>query len=123
MKILLACQKEFLKELGVVRHNLKKHTGIFQTTDVGKFPKGVNVDKIILDKDILLLKDVDSLLVCNFKKGKEENNIGEYLLILMSIAYSLGKKIYLLYDVPYKYIEKIKCLEITSLNGDLKKIM
>lgn len=120
MKILLACEKEFLKELGVVRHNLKKHTGIFQTTDVGKFPKGVNVDKIILDKDILLLKEVDSLLVCNFKR---EENIDSYSLILMSIAYSIGKKIYLLYDVPYKYIEKIKCLEITSLNGDLKKIM
>jgi hypothetical protein len=123
MKILIFSSKEFFEKLGNIRFNLKKHTGIFQTTDIGKINKGINKDKIILDKDIILLKEVDALLICNFKKGREENHIGPYSLIIMSIAYALGKKIYLLYDIPNKYVDTINSLEIESLKGDLKKIM
>lgn len=123
MKILIISEKKFFKELGNIRFNLKKHTGVFQTTEIGKIPTGLNKQKIILDKDIKLLKECDALLVCNFKKGKEENHIDQYSLVIISIAYSLQKKIYLLYDIPYKYVETLNSLEIESLKGDLKKIM
>lgn len=123
MKILIFSEKEFFKKLGPIRHNLTKHTGIFQTTEIGKINTGLCKEKIILDKDIQLLKEVDAILICNFKKGREEGHIGPNSLIILSIAYSLGKKIYLLYDLPNKYVEILKSLEVLTLNGDLKKIM
>ena len=123
MKILIFSEKEFFKKLGPIRHSLTNHTGIFQTTEIGRINKGLCKEKIILDKDIQLIKEVDALLVCNFKKGKEENHVGANSLIITSIAYSLGKKIYLLYDIPNKYVETLKSLEVNPLKGDLKKIM
>lgn len=123
MKILIFSEKEFYKKLGPIRHSLTKHTGIFQTTEIGKINKGLNREKIILDKDISLLKEVDGILICNFKKGKEENHVGANSLLIMGIAYSLGKKIYLLYDIPNKYVETLNSLDVTPIKGDLKKIM
>jgi hypothetical protein len=123
MKILIFSEKEFFKKLGPIRHNLKKHTGIFQTTEIGKINNGLFKEKIIFDKDIQLLKEFDAFLRCNFKKGKEENHIGANSLMILSIAYSLKKKIYLLYDLPNKYVDILKSLEVLTINGDLKKIM
>jgi hypothetical protein len=119
MKILLVSKKEFKKELGIIRHNLKNHKGIFQTTDIGKVPTGINKENIILDKDIKLIEEIDGILICNFEKTKFD----KYFIIIMSIAYYLNKKIYLLYDLSNKYIDKLNCFQATSLNGDLKKIM
>jgi hypothetical protein len=123
MKILLVSDKTFYKEQALIRFNLKKHTGIFQTTDIGKTHKGINTAKIFIDKDILLLKESDAILICNFKKGKQENHIGEYSLMIATLAYFLQKKIYLLYDMPSnKYKEQLMMLEAISLNGNLNKI-
>jgi len=123
MKILLISDKAFHKELALIRFNLKKHTGVFQTTDIGKTQTGVNRQKIILDKDIILLKECDAVLVCNFKKGKKENHISEYSLMIMGISYLLQKKIYLLYDMPSnKYKDEMNALEAIPLHGNLNKI-
>lgn len=124
MKILIVAQPEFFKKLGNIKHNLKQHKGVFQTTEIGKVKKGINKEKIMLDKDIQLLKECESLLICNFKTTQEnENQITSYFLLLMGIAYAFEKNIYLLYDAPNKYVDIINRLEIKSLAGNLKKIM
>lgn len=123
MNILLISQKEFFKELPIIRFNIKNHTTFLQTMELGKTYNYINKNKLFLDKDIELIKKVDAILVCNLKKGKEENQIGSYCLMLMAIAYSYNKKIYLLYNLPKtKYKEELQALEPICLEGELKNI-
>ncbi len=123
MKLLLISGRQFFEKLPLVRFNIKNHTSILPTSEIGKVSNFLNKRTIFLEKDILLLKEADSLLVCNFKKGKQENYIGAYSLIIMSIAFSFKKKIYLLYDLPKnKYKDEIESLEVICLKGDLKNI-
>lgn len=123
MNILIISQKEFFKELPIIRFNIKNHTTFLQTMELGKTYNYINKNKMFLDKDIELIKQVDALLVCNFKKGKEENHIGPYCLMLMAIAHSYEKKIYLLYDLPKtKFKEELDALEPICLLGDLKNL-
>ena len=72
MNILLISQKEFFKELPIIRFNIKNHITFLQTMELGKTYNYINKNKLFLDKDIELIKQVDALLVCNLKKGKEE---------------------------------------------------
>jgi len=123
MKIMLISEKMFLDKLPLIKFNIKKHTVLLPTFELGKISKYANTEKEVLDKDINILKKSDSLLVCNFDKSLTKNFIGSYCLILMGIAYSLGKKIYLLYDIPNtQNKDKIKALDVIPLNGNLKEI-
>lgn len=123
MKLLLISGKQFHEKLPLIRFNIKNHTAILPTTDLGKVSNYINKKNSFFKKDIEILKTVDAVLICNFKKGKQENYVGAYSLMIMSIAYFLEKKIYLLYDVPSnKYKEEILSLDVISLKGDLKKI-
>jgi len=123
MKILLISNNKFLDKLPTVKFNIKKHEVTLPTFQLGKVSDYSNQKKQFLDKDINLLKTVDCLLVCNFDKGKSKNYIGPYSLILMGIAYALGRKIYLLYDIPSsKNKEEIEALGAIPLNGKLKEL-
>jgi hypothetical protein len=123
MNILIISQKDFFKELPIIRFNIKNHTTFLQTMELGKTYNYINKNKLFLDKDIDLIKQVDALLVCNFKKGKEENHVSTYCLILMAIAHSYEKKIYLLYNLPKKnFKEELESLEPICLLGDIKNL-
>ncbi len=123
MKILLISGKKFHEKLPLIRFNIKNHTAILPTSEIGKVSNYLNKRKLYFEKDIALLKEVDGLLVCNFKKGKQENYIGAYSLMIMSLSFFLEKKIYLLYDIPKnKYREEIESLNVISLKGDLKNL-
>jgi len=123
MKIMLISDKMSLDKLPTIKFNIKKHIISLPTFEIGKISKYDNKNKKYLDKDIEILKKNDGLLVCNFDKSLTKNYVGSYCLILMSIAYSLGKNIYLLYDYPNtKNKEEILTLEAIALKGNLKEI-
>ena len=124
MKILLLSKKENIPKLPNIKFNIKKHEVLLPTFQLGKISKYNNQKKEFIDKDIELIKKVDSILICNFDKGKQKNYIGSSLLMFISIAYVLNKKIYLLYDFPTsKSKEELKSLNLIPLNGNLKNIL
>ncbi|HRT02856.1 MAG TPA: hypothetical protein P5513_02835 [Candidatus Diapherotrites archaeon] len=123
MKILLISNIKFLDKLPTIKFNIKKHNAVLPTFQLGKISKYLNKKSIFLKKDMDLLKECDALLVANFKNGRINNYIGPSCLMLMGVAYSLDKKIYLLYDIPNsKYKEEILALEPICLKGDLKNL-
>lgn len=71
------------------------------------------------------IKESDTVLVVNEPKEGKENYIGGNTLMEMGQAYVLGKKIFILYNLPgdVSYLDEIKSLEPICLHGDLEKIM
>ena len=124
MNIFLISEKNNMEKLPLIRFNLKKHTAILPTFELGRVNTGINQKKMFLDKDIMILQTCDAILLCNFDKGKSKNYIDSYSLMLCSIAYFLKKKIYLLYNLPLsKNREEIKAFETFCIDGNLKWII
>ena len=70
------------------------------------------------------LKESDALLVVNnsLKKGRE-NYISGSSFLEMGFTYALGKKIFLLQDIPdLSYKDEIMAMKPIILNGNLNKI-
>ena len=65
----------------------------------------------------------DAILVANYEKNEIPGYIGANTLIEMGLALYLGKKIYLLYQLPkINYSEEILGMHPIVIEGDLKKI-
>ncbi|MFA4998532.1 MAG: hypothetical protein WC514_00695 [Candidatus Paceibacterota bacterium] len=65
----------------------------------------------------------DAILVLNYDKNNIKGYIGGNVLIEMGLALYLGKKIYLLKDIPeISYKEEILGMKPVVLGGDLTKI-
>ena len=70
------------------------------------------------------IKKSDAILVLNFNKKNIKNYIGANTFLQIGDAFELGKKIYLVNDLPDQdYIrDELEAIEFTVLNGDLSKI-
>ncbi|MBL7206632.1 MAG: hypothetical protein ISS36_03470 [Candidatus Aenigmarchaeota archaeon] len=65
----------------------------------------------------------DIVLVINVEKKGIKGYIGGNTLLEMGFAHVLGKKIFLLNDIPdMSYTDEIKAMQPIVLNGDLSKI-
>jgi hypothetical protein len=78
-----------------------------------------NVIKYYFEK----IKEADAILVLNFEKKGIQNYIGGNVFLEMGFAHVLGKKIFLLNDIPeVPYKNEIKIMQPIILKGDLSKI-
>jgi hypothetical protein len=69
------------------------------------------------------IKEVDAVLVLNFDKRGIKNYIGGNVFLEMGFANILGKRIFLLNDVPeIFYRDEIKAMQPIVINGNLSKI-
>jgi len=69
------------------------------------------------------IKEADAILALNFDKRGIKNYIGGNLFLEMGFAHVLGKKIFLLYEIPDMiYKDEIRAMQPIILNGDLNKI-
>lgn len=72
------------------------------------------------------INESDAVLVLNYPKNDINGYIGGAVLMEMAIAKFLGKKIFLLHDLPdeeiVRYAFEIKLTKPIILNGDLTKI-
>ncbi len=66
----------------------------------------------------------DAVLIVNLEKNGSKNYIGGNALIEMGQAYVLGKKIYLLTEIPSDapYVDEIEAMDPICLHGDLSNI-
>lgn len=71
-----------------------------------------------------LIKDSDAVLVVNIDKKGIKNYIGGNTFLEMGFAYVLGKKIFLLNDIPdVSYKDELFAIYPTIIHGDLNKII
>lgn len=70
------------------------------------------------------IKSGDAILVCNFDKNGIKNYIGGNTLMEIGFAYVNDKKIFLFNPIPedVPYVDEIKAMADTVINGDLTKI-
>lgn len=69
------------------------------------------------------IKECDAILVLNVEKKGITNYIGGNALIEMAFAHVLGKKIYLLNDIPkMSYTDEIVAMQPIIIHGDFSKI-
>jgi hypothetical protein len=69
------------------------------------------------------IKEGDAILVLNHKKKDVEGYIGGAVFLEMGFAHVLGKKIYLLNNIPVmSYTDEIKMMQPIILNEDISKI-
>ncbi len=70
-----------------------------------------------------IIRDSDCILVVNERKKGIDGYIGGNTLLEMGFAYVLGKKIYLLNNIPWiSYTDEIEHMNPIILNGNLSKI-
>ena len=69
------------------------------------------------------IKGCNAILVLNFEKKGIANYVGGNALIEMAFAHVLGKKIYLLNDIPdMPYTDELVAMQPIVINGNLSKI-
>lgn len=70
------------------------------------------------------IKKSDAILVLNFDKKNIRNYIGANTFLQIADAFELGRKIYLINELPDQdYIrDELEAMDFTVLNGDLSKI-
>lgn len=72
------------------------------------------------------INESDAILVLNYTKNNINNYIGGATLMEIGLAYFLGKKIFILNDIPdektVRYAFEVKLSQPTILKGDLSKI-
>lgn len=69
------------------------------------------------------IRQSDAILIANYTKNGQENYIGANTFLEMGMAYALGKKIYILYDMPHQQNNtEMRGLLPTLLKSDLEKI-
>lgn len=70
------------------------------------------------------IKDSDAILILNYDKKGIKNYIGGNTLMEMGFAHVHDKKIFLMNPIPddVSYVDEIKAMTGSVLNGDLNKI-
>lgn len=89
-----------------------------------KNPKDYPRKRYLMNRHFKEIEKGDAVLIANFDKGEMKKYIGGNVLMEITIAYYLKKKIILLYDIDQKsaILEEIYGVDPLILNGDLNKI-
>ena len=142
MKIVVCGSMAFAKEMITVKKHLEDQGHVVIVPElVKKFLKykqwqlrakrgggkeGARLKKRydLIKKHYEKIKDADAILVLNYDKKGIKNYIGGNSFLEMGFAYILGKKIYLLNEIPKAslYFEEIMAMEPITLKGDLSKL-
>lgn len=80
----------------------------------------------IMMKGFNLINKSDGILVLNQRKNNINGYIGASVLMEIAIAYYLGKRIFLLNELPSikkaRWVVEVKLMRPIVLNGDLTKV-
>jgi len=142
MKIAICASLDFNKEIGEIAEQLIKqgHEVLIPETSAMIFNGDISFEQImkekengeiyerIIDQDAikchyLKIKESDAILVLNYDKKGINNYIGASTFLEIGFAHILGKKIFLLNDVPdMLHKDEIRGMQPVVLRGDLSKI-
>lgn len=83
-------------------------------------------ERDLMMQSFTLVAASDAVLVLNYKRKGIEGYIGTSALMEIGLAYYLGKKIFLLHDVPshdkVRWAHEVRLINPIVLNDDLSKI-
>ncbi len=83
----------------------------------------VKIEHDFIREHFRKIEQADAVLVLNYEKKGVVGYIGGNTFLEMGHAFGLGKKIYLLYPVPYMdYSVEMHAMQPIILNGDLTKM-
>ncbi|RJQ33849.1 hypothetical protein C4566_02885 [Candidatus Parcubacteria bacterium] len=143
MKITICSSLAFSKEAGEVAERLKKAghevllpattekilVGLLRVSEVEKEKElGLSADRAIKNNAIInhynKIKASDAILSLNYEKNGVKNYIGGSVFMEIAFAFVLGKKIFLLNDIPdVSYKDEIIAMQPIIINNDLTKIV
>ena len=136
MKVFIVCSKAFFKDIKEIKEFLENkgyevfvpHTYLNPTKEDeirkmgSKSHAKFKASMFKLSEE--RIKEVDAILVLNFKKHGIENYIGGSTFLEMYEAFKGGKKIYLYNPIPEGLLyDEINGFEPIIINGDLEKVL
>lgn len=131
MKITLCGSTKFYTLIEELKYNLEK-VGMEVLTppleESGDYDSLGENDKIkrkkyYIDLHLNKIKTSDAILIANYDKNGVKNYIGANTFLEMGFAYCLGKKIYILHDIPVQQnTDEIKGLQPIILKGNVSLI-
>ncbi len=139
MKIMVCGSMFYAKEMNATKSKLKKmgHEVILPC-DIDKHLEDPGLSdnleddaKYCIENDVMkkcfsMLPKCDAILVLNYPKNGIEGYIGTASLMEIGIAYFLGKKIFILNQVPHpskaRWAHEISIIKPIVLDNDLSKI-
>ena len=114
--------KKTLEELG---HSVETPDREGLDTDYSKLSDQEQIDlkQKFIDGHIEKIKRSDAVIIANYPKNGRENYIGANSFLEMGIAYTLGKKIFLLHNIPdQENSVEIRGLKPSALGGDMSRL-
>jgi len=79
-----------------------------------------------MDKCFDMIAESDGILVLNYPKNSISGYVGTSTLMEIGIARHLGKKIFILNDLPdykeHRWTHEVRIMEPIILNNDLEKV-
>lgn len=142
MKIAICASLDFTNEIIAITEQLTKqgHKVIMPKTSEMILNKEVTLEQIMKEKEngeisnrairqdsiryyFEIIKGIDAILVLNFEKKGIKGYIGGNVFLEMGFAHVLGKRIFLLNEIPNMlHRDEIKVMRPIILNGGLSKI-
>lgn len=136
MTITICGSMQFHKEMGQVRDELSslgfnvfvpgelddlEHNESYMSTDEERITAKIEYD--FIREHFHRIEEAEAVLILNYEKKGIPGYIGGNTFLEMGYAFGLGKKIYLLHDVPdMDYKTEMHAIQPIILNGDLSKI-
>jgi len=88
-----------------------------------KHNEWITIKKGFIDDHIQKIKNSDAILVANYNKDGKENYIGANTFMEISFAYLLGKKIYIVNELPQQAnTEEIEAMMPIVLSCDISQL-
>ncbi len=138
MKITICGSMTFAKEMLEIKDKMEqaghvifipKGTQVYADDQVASFG-GVEGSQRKIAHDLIrrhynLINDSDAIVVVNHEKKGIKNYIGGSSFLEIGYAYILGKKIFLINDIPEIELikQEIEAMQPLVINGDLEKII
>lgn len=137
MKIAICGSMSFAKEMLEVQKELEGKGNIcYMPSFIKEIASGeikinhghehaqLKIQHNLIKKYYDVIKNVDAIVVLNYKKNDIENYIGGNAFLEMGFAHILGKKIFLFNPVPNNPLmtAEIEAMQPIVLNGDLSKV-
>ncbi len=133
MKLFLICSKAFYDRIPPIKKELEDNGHIITLPNCydcpeteGKYrgtTEHANWKASMIKHSERTISNVDAVLVLNYTKNDQENYIGGATFLEMYDAFRLGKKIYMINDIPEGLLkDEIIGFNPIIIDGDLNKI-
>lgn len=133
MKIFIICSKSFYSKTSSIKKQLEEQGHVITLPNCYDCPETeakyrgtnehANWKASMIKHSEEVISKIDSVLVLNYTKNDVDNYIGGATFLEMYDAFRLGKKIYMMNDIPKGLLED-EIIEFNPIiiNGDLSNI-